>query len=139
MQQATPRYGLKNSQSVHIGDRVIVMGPKKKFLQGALVMPVAKKFGTTASEIIEVVNKGNFEVYVVDFGKGREEFLASQLKIVESQEEAKIDEEKKESDYEDAAAEVGGIASVVTHHAGQQYVEVLDELDAEMNSIPPVP
>jgi len=69
MQQATPRYGLKNSQSVHIGDRVIVMGPKKKFLQGALVMPVAKKFGTTASEIIEVVNKGNFEVYVVDFGE----------------------------------------------------------------------
>ncbi len=48
---------------------MIVMGPKKKFLQGALVMPVAKKFGTTASEIIEVVNKGNFEVYVVDFGE----------------------------------------------------------------------
>lgn len=42
---------------------MIVMGPKKKFLQGALVMPVAKKFETTASEIIEVVN---FELYVVD-------------------------------------------------------------------------
>jgi hypothetical protein len=118
------------------------MGPKRKFDPGNLVLPVAKKYGVTPGEVIEVVDQGAFDSYVVDFGHGSKAFLASQVpNEAKDEEEKKMDEDNDEdADAAAAAPAAGGagaptVPAVVARHG--QHLEVLDELDAEMAGIPP--
>lgn len=111
------------------------------------MLPVAKKHGTTVGEVLEVVDQGAFDSYVVDFGRGRNAFSATQLKRfvpdeTKDEEEKKMAEDNDDDDADTAAAApaAGGAASltlpaVVARHG--QHLKVLDELDAKMAGIPP--